>query len=174
MSDLSSGVMELLQKLGLPSNVPVAESRITHSPIYLDPALLGRGMSGMSDAQGIHLAPSYLAGINTQIPHESAHQILAQSPEALAQASTFAQQVPSYQLQSLAAIPLYQQMGAYSGSPTQKMDEGLAMSIGDPDATKYVMSVARSLKDPRLRDQLLRLHMNEIANRKSSARSDFY
>lgn len=150
----------------------VAYSRITRTPIVLDRGNLDRrGIAGTRepDSNGGHLLinPPYLQPNLSIIPHESAHQIVAKAwPDLAPGLAGLATQVPEAQRNLILAHPLYQQMKG-AGQPEQMMDEGLGFSIGDPDATKYVQEVASRIKDPTLRDQLLRLHYTALQANKS-------
>ena len=155
---------------------PNAYSRITQTPITIDPKLETQGRSGeyWPDINSIRISPNYTlpsaTGQFSQIPHESAHAIFSQSPELKepSNLAALAKLVPSTQRNLILGSPVYKPLPDY-GSPEMLVDEGLGHSIGDSDATKYVTEVARRIKDPKLREQLLRLHMNAIQARRTSA-----
>ena len=168
----------LMNKFVRPSGPPSpdAYSRITQTPITIDPKLEAQGRSGeyWPDVNSIRISPNYTlpsaTGQFSQIPHESAHAIFSQSPELKepANLAALAKLVPSTQRNLILGSPVYKPLPDY-GSPEMLVDEGLGHSIGDSDATKYVTEVARRIKDPKLREQLLRLHMNALLARRTSA-----
>lgn len=156
MSDLASRLWQGMANLLTPQ--PAAYTRITRTPVYVDPNMPA-GQAGGYGAGKITIAPDHW----DTLPHEQAH-VLYDQAHLVSQAPELAPAVPELKRQFIQASPIYnQQPGA--GNAEQLSDEGLGFSIGDPTATDYVEKVARKIKDPAIAARLRRLNDNAIATR---------
>lgn len=100
-----------------------------------------------------------------QITHEVAHKIYDKAglkdiaPELL-------KYVPEGTKRQLLESDLYSRMPKpYAGSPEQLTDEGLGFAFTAPggDDQKYINKVAEFIKDPKLKEALLRMQLNRLA-----------
>lgn len=141
---------------------PIANARITHTPIHtagpLYPAAAGAQYYRLGNR--IEIPPERLQeNANYFIPHESSHALYSAaklSPEAI-------QGVP---LPEDARWTITSNPNLYPNpSPDTMANEGLAYSIGYEDATPFIEHVASRIKDPALAQQLLRLHRTAILAR---------
>lgn len=137
---------------------PQAYSRITRTPIYMQPGLRANGAKAAGiyhpDYNMMEVDPEYAQPGRGTIAHESAHAIWNNS-NLKGMGGVMAPQVPPSQNSTM---ELYK----YAPDPETRADEGLGFSIGDPSAQGYVNSAASKITDPNLRQQLLRLNANRM------------
>jgi hypothetical protein len=155
---------------------PVAQSRITKTPIYqadTNERNWGEGQLAEynPDTDSIAVRPSSFQGSasstdpNPMIPHESAHAIYEKSK--LVPASVLKSGMPSGSRMQSSASGSPFSVTPFSFEEQWRQDksranEGLAYSIGLPEATPFIESVASQIRDPNIAQQLRRLHYNAL------------
>lgn len=143
---------------------PVAQARITRTPIYTDSSKLPSGASGLYDKGAIYISPTELQqGPDWTVPHEEAHAIYDQAGLRRVGAA-LASRVGEGPRNRILATPLYNTQDQ-AGNNEQMSDEGLGFSIGDSEQIPYVNYAASRIQDPRMKQQLLRLNRNALATR---------
>lgn len=153
---LVSRLQGFLQQIG--RGQPVAQSRITRTPIYQESGLPGAaGYYPSSNTIGVK--PEYMEGLNYPVvPHESSHAIFSNA-NLTPLAGQLVGQVPWQAQAEVNSSPdLYTTL-----DKATMANEGLGYSIGKEWGTPYVEHVASRIKDPAIAQQLLRLHRNALA-----------
>lgn len=190
-------LQSLLGKMGIGSladvdeedlyNKPIAQSRITRTPIYQVPgdkwdsnkggeynSTTRNSLGGIWEPANIKVRQGEMSPGSDIIPHESTHAIYDQAGLN----SVSLGDIPPHAMDRLLGAPnLYpmstsrpagQPYDAYAERVNAKSranmiaNEGLAYSVGTAQGDSYVRDVADQIKDPVLRQQLLRLHENAL------------
>lgn len=157
------GVLGMKLPPAPPSGEPQAYSRITRTPIYIDPNMPEEYAGAYWPGKGIKTSPKYTQPGDDTIVHESAHD-LWQRALLDNSASELAPKVPPAQRNTILRYT-----DIYPDPSDRTMaNEGLGYGIGNPDATPYVQAVGSKIQSPELRRMLLRLHQNRISAQKLS------
>ena len=141
----------------------VAQDRYMRTPITQGQQLPGAGASYDSRSNSISAAGPLKDLPPGLLAHEAVHRIFSQAG-LVKVAPMLSQLVPKMISDYIQQSPLYNQ-SQIAGSPEQISNEGLSFAATNPvmQDKSYVQAAAAQIKDPKLKETLMRIFANRAA-----------